>query len=64
MDIKVRTTAIEVCENILREDFKYNEEHSTWRSINPIIESLLGRTTELADAYVELHARWLSNPGR
>ncbi|WP_285417075.1 hypothetical protein [Pseudomonas sp. efr-133-TYG-5] len=62
MDIKVRTTAIEVCENILREDFKYNEEHGTWRSINPIIESLLGRTTELADAYVELHAALAEQP--
>ena len=62
MDVKGRATAIDVCENILREDFKYNEENGTWRSINRIIESLLGRTTELADVYVELHATLAEQP--
>lgn len=62
MDVKGRATAIDVCESILREDFKYNEENGTWRSINRIIESLLGRTTELADVYVELHATLAEQP--
>ncbi|HGW5084983.1 TPA: hypothetical protein ACWL5R_003527 [Pseudomonas aeruginosa] len=62
MDVKGRATAIDVCENILREDFKYNEEHGTWGSINRIIESLLGRTTELADVYVELYAALAEHP--
>ncbi|WP_233789181.1 hypothetical protein [Pseudomonas protegens] len=62
MDVKGRATAIDVCENILREDFKYNEKHGTWRGSNRIIESQLGRTTELADAYVELHASLAEQP--
>ncbi|MBF9246187.1 hypothetical protein I4I80_18925, partial [Pseudomonas syringae pv. tomato] len=62
MDVKGRATAIYVCESILREDFKYNEENGTWRSINRIIESLLGRTTELAEVYVELHATLAEQP--
>lgn len=62
MDVKGRANAIDVCENILREDFKYNEEHGTWRSINRIIEGLLGRTTELADVYIELHAALAEHP--
>lgn len=62
MDVKGRSAAIEACENILREDFKYNEEHGIWRSINRIIEGLLGRSTELADVYVELHAALAEQP--
>lgn len=62
MDVKGRATAIDVCENILREDFKYNEENGTWRSINRIIESLPDRTIELADVYVELHATLAEQP--
>jgi len=62
MDVKDRSAAIEACENILREDFKYNEEHGIWRSINRIIEGLLGRSTELADVYVELHGALAEQP--
>jgi len=62
MDVKGRSAAIEACENILREDFKYNEEHGIWRSINRIIEGLLGRSTELADVYVELHGALAEQP--
>ncbi|MQT49815.1 hypothetical protein GHO40_24290 [Pseudomonas helleri] len=62
MDVKGRFAAIDACENILREDFKYNEAHGIWRSINRIIEGLLGRSTELADVYVELHAALAEQP--
>ena len=62
MDVKGRSAAVEACENILREDFKYNEEHGIWRSTNRIIESLLGRSSELADVYVELHAALAEQP--
>lgn len=62
MDVKGRSAAIDACENILREDFKYNEEHGIWRSINRIIEGLLGRSPELADVYVELHAALAEQP--
>lgn len=62
MDVKGHAAAVDACENILREDFKYNEEHRIWRSINRIIESLLVRTNELADVYVELHAALAEKP--
>ncbi len=62
MDVKGRSIAVDACENILREDFKYNEEHGIWRSINRIIEGLLGRSTELADVYVELHVALAKQP--
>ena len=62
MDVKGRSIAVDACENILREDFKYNEEHGIWRSINRIIEGLLGRSTELTDVYVELHVALAQQP--
>ncbi|WP_409319931.1 hypothetical protein, partial [Pseudomonas putida] len=55
MDVKSRVIAIEACENVLRADYQYNLEHEIWPSINRWIEGMLGRTTELADTYVELH---------
>ncbi|MBJ9976930.1 hypothetical protein IAE35_10635, partial [Pseudomonas sp. S75] len=54
MDVKACTAAVEICENVLREDYKYNVERGILRSTNRLIESLLGRTHELSGAYVEL----------
>ncbi|GLO49618.1 hypothetical protein PPUN110474_10180 [Pseudomonas putida] len=62
MDVKARAIAIEACENVLREDYQYNVEHEIWPSINQWIEGMLGRTTELADTYVELHGTLAEAP--
>ncbi|WP_122550239.1 hypothetical protein [Pseudomonas viridiflava] len=54
MNDKARAAAIGICESVLREDYQYNAERGILRSTNRLIESLLGRTHELADAYIEL----------
>lgn len=53
MDANTRA-AVELCEDVLRGDYQYNAEHRILGSTNRLIESLLGRSHELADAYVEL----------
>lgn len=62
MDGKARSTAINMCESVLHEDYQYNLKHKIWRSINRLIEGLLGRTNELADVYVELHGALAEEP--
>lgn len=62
MDVRARAISIDACENVLREDYQYNVEHEIWPSINRWIEGMLGRTTELADTYVELHGALAEEP--
>lgn len=64
MDVKGRSAAIEACENILREDFKYNEEHGIWRSINRIIEGLLGAPLNSLMSTWSCMPSWLNSLGR
>lgn len=54
MNDKARAAAIRMCESVLREDYQYNAERGILRSTNRLIDSLLGRTQELAGAYIEL----------
>ncbi|WJN48611.1 hypothetical protein [Pseudomonas asiatica] len=54
MSDKARAAAIGMCESVLREEYQYNTEHGILRSTNRLLESLLGRTHEFADVYVEL----------
>lgn len=54
MDVKNRAVAIESCEGVLREEYRYNVESEIWPIINERILRLLTRTHELSDAYCEL----------
>ncbi|MEO8644679.1 hypothetical protein [Pseudomonas sp.] len=62
MDVKARAAAIDLCESVLREDYKYNLENEIWPSDNRLIEGLLDRTSELADVYVELYGLLAEDP--
>lgn len=57
------TNMAQVCEGALRVMKAYNVEHAIWPSENIVIDRLLARRLELADAYAEidLHFRsaWL-----
>ncbi|MCB1385951.1 MAG: hypothetical protein KDJ29_13925 [Hyphomicrobiales bacterium] len=52
----------EICENILREEIRYNIEHDILRSENQIAERLLSRRIELREAYAELYKKLLAPP--
>ncbi|HCL3451294.1 TPA: hypothetical protein N2A62_006140, partial [Pseudomonas aeruginosa] len=54
MNDKTRVAAIGMCERVLREEYQHYAEHGILRSTNRFIETLLGRTHELAGAYIEL----------
>lgn len=62
MTVTNRAVAIESCENVLREDYRYNVENQIWPSINARILRLLTRTHELSDAYVELYGTLADQP--
>lgn len=62
MDVKKRAVAIESCEDVLREDYRYNVENEIWPSINERIMRLLTRTHELSDAYLELYVALADYP--
>lgn len=62
MTVTNRAVAIESCENVLREDYRYNVENQIWPSINERILRLLTRTHELSDAYVELYGTLADQP--
>ena len=47
--------ATRICEEILRADRRYNDEHECLSSETAIIDRLLDRRLELVEAYVELH---------
>jgi len=49
------TDPTQVCEDVLRADKAYNIEHEILPSENRIIDRLLDRRLELADAYAEIH---------
>ena len=52
-----RFEAIQACETALRSELAYNGDHEILASENAIIERLLARRSELADAYVEIFDR-------
>jgi len=56
------TDPTQVCEDVLLEERRYNEEHNIWPSQNKIIDRLLARRVELIDAYAEIHAKLHSHP--
>lgn len=62
MNVKNRAVAIESCEGVLREDYRYNVENEILPTINEGILRLLTRTHELSDAYVELYGSLAGNP--
>jgi hypothetical protein len=53
---------IEACEDILLDEKRYNGEHEILPSENAIIDRLLNRRLELADAYDELHQKLSGRP--
>lgn len=55
-------TARDTCEDILRENIRYNTEHEISPSENAVAERLLSRGDELADVYDELHEKLLRRP--
>ena len=57
MDSSQRQTPQIVCENLLREELRYNNEHHTFPSESIVAERLLVRGVELQDAYEELHSK-------
>ncbi len=46
--------AVRFCEDILREELKYNTEHKILPSVNVVIDRMLDRGVELRDVYREL----------
>jgi len=53
---------IQACENALREEWRYNDEHKIWPSQNLVIERLLERRVEMIGAYAEIHAKLHRHP--
>lgn len=56
------TDPTQVCEDELRSDRAYNVEHQILPSENKIIDRLLARRLELAEAYAEIHGKLHSRP--
>lgn len=52
----------EICENLLLEGKRYNNERSILPSENAIADRLLARGNELQDAYEELHCQLHARP--
>ena len=52
----------QVCEDILLEGKRYNNEHHILRSENAVADRLLARGMELRDAYEELHVKLHAHP--
>lgn len=50
-------TARDCCEDILRENIRYNTEHKVWPSESAVAMHLLARGDELVECYEELHAK-------
>lgn len=50
--------AVELCERVLLDDIRYNEEHAILARRNTIARRLLERRTELVDAYTDLVTRF------
>ncbi len=57
MPLSPSADATQLCEAILREDINYNIEHAILPSEIAVARRLLGRRTELRDAYAELHGK-------
>lgn len=56
------TDPIQACEDVLREEWQYNDDRKIWPSQNRIIERLLDRRVELVDAYAEIHEKLHGHP--
>lgn len=54
--------ATEICEDILRQEQRYNLENEILPTENAIIDRLLKRGPELIDAYLELHRKLSDRP--
>lgn len=54
--------ATKKCEEILREEKRYNTENQILPSQNKVIDRLLDRRAELVDAYTEIHEKLRGNP--
>lgn len=54
--------ATAACEAVLRNELRYNVEHGIVEEETVVIERLLGRRTELIDAYAELHHKIGTHP--
>ncbi len=57
MTILESINVTQFCEDILREDRRYNAEHGIWPSVNIVIDRLLDRELELRNVYDELHRK-------
>lgn len=55
-------TAREICEDILRENTRYNIQHEILPSENAVAEHLLAHGDELTDVYEELHEKLHRRP--
>lgn len=56
------TAPQQICENLLLEEKRYNNEHHILPSENIVADRLLGRGFELRDAYEELHDKLYAHP--
>lgn len=57
MPIPDSNVAVELCERVLLDDIRYNEEHSILARRNSVARRLLGRRLELVEAYTDLVTR-------
>jgi hypothetical protein len=57
MPIPDTNAAVELCERVLLDDIRYNEEHSILARRNSVARRLLGRRVELVEAYTDLVTR-------
>lgn len=55
MTAKPHPDATAICEDVLREEKRYNIANKIWPSQNIVIDRLLDRQLELVEAYSELH---------
>lgn len=63
MNAPERTNSKQACEDILKEEKRYNIEHNILPSENAVADRLLARHLELTDAYDELHSKLAPYPG-
>jgi hypothetical protein len=52
----------QACEDVLREEWRYNDEQKVWPSQNRVIERLLDRRAEMSGAYAEIHEKLHRHP--
>lgn len=57
-----QTNPRQICENLLLEGKRYNNEYHVLPSENAIADRLLARGIELQDAYEELHGKLYAHP--